>query len=82
MRKLIRVTTVPLSMRTLLKGQLKYMKSYYEVVAITSGGDCFDQMLAEQGNIRGIKVEMSRRNQQSGQTGGRAQSLDRRGFYQ
>ena len=61
MKKLIRVTTVPLSMRTLLRGQLKYMKNYYEVVAITSGGDCFDQMLAEQGNIRGIKVEMSRR---------------------
>lgn len=60
MKKLIRITTVPLSMRTLLKGQLKYMKKYYEVVAITSDGDCFEQMLAEQGNIRGIKVEMSR----------------------
>ena len=37
--KLIRITTVPGSLRTLLKDQLKYMNQYFEVVAIASP-DC------------------------------------------
>ena len=61
MKKLIRITTVPTSMRTLLKGQLKFMKQYYEVIGVSSDGECFDDMLKEQGNIKGVKIEMTRR---------------------
>ncbi len=38
MQKLIRITTVPESLKTLLKGQLMYMSRYFEVRAISSGG--------------------------------------------
>ncbi len=34
--KLIRLTTVPISLEKLLEGQLKYMQQYYEVTAIAS----------------------------------------------
>ena len=59
-KKLIRITTVPQSMKGLLKGQLKLMKSYYDVLAVSSDGACFEEMLEEQGNIRGVKINMSR----------------------
>ena len=35
-KKLVRITTVPESMQNLLRGQLKYMSEYYEVVAIST----------------------------------------------
>ena len=60
MRKLIRITTVPGSMRTLLKGQLRYMSQFYDVVAVSSGGADFGKMLEEQG-VRGVKVNMTRK---------------------
>lgn len=60
-RKLIRITTIPASMRNLLRGQLKYMSQYYEVVAISSDGNGeMKAMLHEQGDVRGIVVEMKR----------------------
>ncbi|WP_075557279.1 glycosyltransferase family 4 protein [Parabacteroides timonensis] len=60
-KKLIRITTVPISLKTLLKEQLKFMRDYYDVIAISSDGDCFNQMLEEQGNPRSYRVEMSRK---------------------
>lgn len=59
MKKLIRITTIPSSMKTLLKGQLKFMGQYFEVLAISSDGESFEDMVQEQ-KVRGIKVEMSR----------------------
>lgn len=59
MKKLIRITTIPSSMKTLLKGQLKFMGQYFEVLAISSDGESFEDMVQEQ-QVRGIKVEMSR----------------------
>ncbi len=35
--KLIRITTVPLSLNVLLKGQLKYMKAHFDVLAVAAG---------------------------------------------
>lgn len=58
MKKLIRITTVSLSLKTLLKGQLKYMAQYYDVLAISSGNG-LDDVLSEQG-IKGYRVEMTR----------------------
>ena len=38
-RKLIRITTVPLSLEKLLEGQLAFMKQHYKVTAISSDPD-------------------------------------------
>ena len=60
-KKIIRMTTVPKSMRSLLQNQLKFIAQHgYEVVALSSDDDCFDEMLHEQGDIRGIRVNMER----------------------
>lgn len=57
---LIRTTTIPSSMRGLLTGQLKFMSSYYDVVAVTSGGPIYDKMLEEQ-EVRGYVVPFTRK---------------------
>ena len=60
-KKIIRMTTIPGSMRGLLQNQLKFMSQHgYEVVALSSDDECFDDMLHEQGDIRGIRVNMER----------------------
>jgi glycosyltransferase involved in cell wall biosynthesis len=59
-KKLIRITTIPISLKTLLKGQLKYMSQYYEILAISSDGDCFETMTQEQ-EIRGVRINMTRK---------------------
>lgn len=48
-------------MKVLLKEQLKFMNKYFEIVAVSSDGDCFEEMLEEQGGIRGVKIEMTRK---------------------
>ena len=58
-KKLVRITTVPESMRTLLKGQLRFMRNYYDVIAVSSNGECFNDMLQEQG-VRGFCINMTR----------------------
>lgn len=60
MKKIVRITTVPQSLRVLLKGQLKYMSSHFNVIAVSSKGDCFDAVVKEQG-VRGVEIEMSRK---------------------
>jgi hypothetical protein len=37
MNRLIRITTVPLSLEKLLEGQLNFMQRKYEVIAVSSG---------------------------------------------
>ena len=60
-KKIIRMTTIPGSMRGLLQNQLRFMKEHgYEMVAVSSDDPCFEDMLHEQGDIRGIKVNMER----------------------
>lgn len=60
-KKIIRMTTIPGSMRGLLQNQLKFMsENGYEVIALSSDDECFDSMLHEQGDIRGIRVNMER----------------------
>ena len=58
-KKLVRITTVPESMRTLLKGQLRFMRNSYDVIAVSSNGECFNDMLQEQG-VRGFCINMTR----------------------
>lgn len=59
-RKLIRITTVPSSLKILLKGQLSFMSNYYDVIAVSSDGESFEPMLVQEG-IRGIKINMTRK---------------------
>lgn len=60
-KKIIRMTTIPQSMRKLLEGQLKFMsENGFEVVALSSDDSCFEEMLHEQGDIRGIRINMER----------------------
>jgi glycosyltransferase involved in cell wall biosynthesis len=59
--KLIRITTVPESLKTLLKGQLKFMTSRgFDVIGISSGGELLKDVKEEEG-IEVHEVEMSRK---------------------
>ena len=58
-QKLIRITTVPLSLKTLLKGQHRFMSQYYQVIGVSSGAfELFDVAIDE--GIKVIPIEMTR----------------------
>ena len=58
-KKVIRITTIPLSLKILLKGQLKYMSQYFEILAVSSDGKDFEEMLNQE-LVRGFRVNMTR----------------------
>jgi glycosyltransferase involved in cell wall biosynthesis len=58
-KKLIRITTVPISLHKLLKGQLKFMSEFYDVVAVSSYNDVLEQVSKNEG-VRIKGVEMTR----------------------
>ncbi len=60
MNKILRITTVPISLRILLKGQLKYMSSFFEVKAISSEGKLLQEVKQEEG-VDVIPINMSRK---------------------
>lgn len=58
--KLLRITTVPVSLRGLLKGQHKYMsENGFEVVGVSSSGTALDDVEKNEG-IRTVSIEMTR----------------------
>ncbi len=58
-QKLIRVTTVPLSLKILLKGQHRFMSQYYRVIGVSSGNsELFD--VAKNEGIKVVPIEMTR----------------------
>ncbi|MDR0227607.1 MAG: glycosyltransferase family 4 protein [Flavobacteriaceae bacterium] len=58
--KLIRITTVPISLKTLLKGQHQFMsKNSFEVVGVSSDGSELYDVQKEEG-IRVVPLEMTR----------------------
>lgn len=59
MKKIIRITTVPISLKILLRGQPKFMSAYYEVIGISSGGQELVDVSLDEG-IRVLPVEMTR----------------------
>lgn len=61
MNKIIRVTTVPISLGKLLMGQLKFMSQYYEVVGISGNNNNALNEVGAQENIRVVPVEMTRK---------------------
>ena len=57
--KLIRITTVPLSLEKLLEGQLSYMNRYYEVTAISADEDRLNRY-GHTNKVNTFHVEMTR----------------------
>ena len=60
-KKIIRITTVPVSLKGLLKGQLNYINKFYNVIGVSSNDNGVLQTVAEQENIRVIPVELTRK---------------------
>jgi len=58
--KLIRITTVPQSLRGLLRGQLKFMsQNGYEVLGVSSPGDALQDVAQNEG-VRTVAIVMTR----------------------
>ncbi|MGS4343983.1 glycosyltransferase family 4 protein [Myroides odoratus] len=58
--KLIRITTVPQSLRGLLRGQLRYMANHgYEVIGISSPGEALQDVQQNEG-VPTVAIEMKR----------------------
>ncbi len=57
---IIRITTVPQSLAGLLKGQLRFMNQYFDVIGISSPGDNLEQVKKQEG-IEVMGLEMTRR---------------------
>ena len=57
--KLIRITTVPLSLSVLLKDQLRYMSDHFEVLAVSSPDKILEQVGIREG-VRTAPITMTR----------------------
>ena len=57
--KLIRITTVPLSLKVLLKRQLNFMSQHFNVLAVSSPGTMLKEVAAQEG-VKVGAVEMTR----------------------
>tara|TARA_R110001592_G_scaffold74481_1_gene226391 strand:+ start:228 stop:1382 length:1155 start_codon:yes stop_codon:yes gene_type:complete len=60
-KKLIRITTVPLSLSGLLQGQLKFMSKYFEVIGVSSNSKNQLETVSKLEEIPTIAVEMTRK---------------------
>lgn len=58
--KIIRITTVPLSLDKLLEGQLKYMANHFEVIAVSCWEDGYLKKIAEREGVQYHSIEMTR----------------------
>lgn len=57
--KLVRVTTVPISLKVLLRRQLRFMADQFEVLAVSSPGDVLDEVGSTEG-VRTAGITMTR----------------------
>lgn len=57
--KIIRITTVPISLYFLLKGQLKYLSKHFNITAVSSPGELLDKV-AERENISVVGIKIKR----------------------
>ncbi len=58
--KLIRITTVPLSLQVLLKGQLAFMQKHFEVLAVSSGPEEALESVGKREGVRTKQIAMTR----------------------
>ena len=59
MKKLFRISTIPLSLNILLKGQLRYLDQFYDVTAISGSGDDLNEVREREG-VKTEAIEMAR----------------------
>ena len=59
MNKLIRTSTVAISLDFLLKGQLAYLQKKYEVIAVSGNDDHLKQVESREG-VRTVDISMQR----------------------
>lgn len=59
MKKIVRITTVPGSLKSLLKGQLSYMQNYYQIIGVSSSGKQLEEVQIREGISTNV-VEMTR----------------------
>jgi glycosyltransferase involved in cell wall biosynthesis len=57
--KLVRITTVPISLKVLLRNQLRFMSQYFDVIAVSSPGRALDD-LAEYEKVAIASIRMTR----------------------
>ena len=60
MKKVFRITTVPLSLNSLFKGQLKMLNEHLEMIGVSSPGGALEEVHQREG-IRVIALSMERR---------------------
>ena len=58
--KLIRITTVPISLEKLLEGQLTFMDEHFEVIAISSQKERLEKF-GQENKIRTHYIELTRK---------------------
>lgn len=58
--KVFRISTVPISLNVLLRGQLEFLNSYFEIVAISSPGSDLTEV-SQRENIRTYSIKMKRK---------------------
>lgn len=58
-RKVIRITTVPVSLKVLLKGHLNFMQKHFEIIAVASSGKELNEVKEAEG-VKVFSIEMSR----------------------
>lgn len=59
MKKLFRISTIPLSLNILLKGQLRYLNQFYDVTAISGSGAYLNEVHEREG-VKTEAIEMAR----------------------
>lgn len=56
--KLIRTSTIPLSLNVLLRGQLRFLNSYFEVIGISSSGPLLEELKVREGvNVHAVEMQ-------------------------
>ncbi|WP_379968549.1 glycosyltransferase family 4 protein [Epilithonimonas sp. UC225_85] len=59
MKKIFRISTVPISLNVLLKGQLRYLNQYFDITSISGNGPDLDEVREREG-VKTYAVEMQR----------------------
>lgn len=59
MEKIVRITTIPLSLEKLLEGQLSFMNNYYEVVAVSAEKERLE-LYGKNNKVRTFSVNLTR----------------------
>ncbi len=59
-RRVVIITTVPLSLAPLIKGQPRYLSKYFDITLISSSGELIERVI-ENEKVKVITIDMSRK---------------------